>query len=76
MKQHFLDNNNTKVRVCEWGRKENPTIICLHGLGSTNFSFLELGELLGNKYHIFSIDLPGMEKHPHLKRMKTTEFPI
>lgn len=64
MKQHFLNNNNTKVRVCEWGRKENPTIICLHGLGSTNLSFLELGELLKDNYYIISIDLPGHGRTP------------
>lgn len=64
MKQHFLNNNNTKVRVCEWGIKENPTIICLHGLGSTNLTFLELGELLKDKYYIISIDLPGHGRTP------------
>lgn len=52
MKQFFIDNKNTKARVCEWGREENPTIICFHGLGGTNLSFLELGELLKDKYHI------------------------
>lgn len=62
MKQHFLNTNNTRVRVCEWGIKENPTIICLHGLGGTNLSFLELGELLKDKYYIISIDLPGHGK--------------
>lgn len=62
MKQHFLTTSNTRVRVCEWGRKENPTIICLHGLGGTNLSFLELGELLKDKYYIISIDLPGHGK--------------
>ncbi|RDY25640.1 alpha/beta hydrolase [Romboutsia weinsteinii] len=59
MTQLFINNENLKVRVCEWGSKKNPTIICIHGLGSTNLSFLELGELLSDKYHVLSIDLPG-----------------
>jgi len=67
MKQHFLNNNNTKARVCEWGRKENPAIICFHGLGGTNLSFLELGELLKDKYHVVSIDLPGHGRTPAFK---------
>ena len=59
MTQLFINNENLKVRVCEWGSNKNPTIICIHGLGSTNLSFLELGELLSDKYHVLSIDLPG-----------------
>lgn len=59
MKQSLLNNKNIEAWVSEWGSKENPTIICFHGLGSTSLSFLELGELLKDKYHILSIDLPG-----------------
>lgn len=59
MKQLFINNENLKVRVCEWGSNINPTIICIHGLGGTNLSFLELGELMSDEYHILSIDLPG-----------------
>ena len=62
MEQIFINNENIRARVCKWGREENPTIICFHGLGSTNLSFLELGELLKDKYHIVSIELPGHGK--------------
>ncbi|MGL4374537.1 MAG: alpha/beta fold hydrolase [Turicibacter sp.] len=48
-----------KTRIHEWGNRENPTIVCLHGLGSTSLSFIELAEMLRNKYHLLSIDLPG-----------------
>ncbi|HCJ56569.1 MAG TPA: hypothetical protein DHV55_03755, partial [Clostridiaceae bacterium] len=64
MKQFFINNKNTKARVCKWGRKENPTIIYFHGLGGTSLSFLELGELLKDRYHIVSIDLPGHGRTP------------
>lgn len=68
MKQFFINNKDIKARVCECGNKENPTIICMHGLGSTNLSFLELGELLSDRYHIFSIDLPGHGDSPAFKK--------
>jgi pimeloyl-ACP methyl ester carboxylesterase len=68
VKQFFIDHENTKARISEWGCKGNPTIICIHGLGSTSLSFLELGELLSNKYHIFSIDLPGHGKTPPFEK--------
>jgi len=68
MKQYFIKNESIEVRISEWGNSEDPAIICFHGLGSTNLSFLELGELLSDKYHIFSIDLPGHGKTPAFKR--------
>lgn len=64
MNQKFFRNEHVNVRVCEWGNKENPTIICLHGLGSTNLSFLQIAEMLENDYYILSIDLPGHGQTP------------
>lgn len=67
MKQLFINNKNLEARACVWGRKENPMIICFHGLGGTNLSFLELGELLKDKYYIVAIDLPGHGRTPAFK---------
>lgn len=64
MNELYLNKGKTKVRIHEWGSKDCPTILCLHGLGSTSLSFIELGHLLKNKYHIFAIDLPGHGKTP------------
>ncbi len=55
----MTEKKNKFIRYHEWGDRENPTIICLHGLGSSSMSFIELGELLKDKYRIVSIDLPG-----------------
>ncbi len=55
----MIEKRNKAVRYHEWGDKESTTIICLHGLGSTGMSFIELGELFKDKYHIISVDLPG-----------------
>ena len=62
MKEVNLDIDGIKVRVNRWGNKENPKIICFHGLGSTSLSFIELGELLEKEYCVVSIDLPGHGK--------------
>lgn len=62
MREFFIDNKVMKTRVHQWGSKDNPTIICLHGLGSTSLSFLEIAEILKNSFHIISIDLPGHGK--------------
>ncbi len=60
--EYFIDIENKKTRIVEWGDKSKKTIFCIHGLGSTALSFIEIGEILRNKYHIISLDLPGFGK--------------
>ncbi|WP_144561548.1 alpha/beta fold hydrolase [Bacillus mycoides] len=62
MNHFFVELNGYKVSVCEWGDKNNPQMICFHGLGSTKLSFIEVAERLKDKYHIVSFDLPGHGK--------------
>lgn len=59
MKQYYIEIKDMKVGVTEWGCKDNQTIICVHGLGSSSLSFIEIGEMLQDKYHFISLDLPG-----------------
>lgn len=44
--------------IYEWGKRENQTLVFLHGLGSTGLSFGELAKLLDD-YHVVSFDLAG-----------------
>ncbi|PFR28563.1 alpha/beta hydrolase [Bacillus cereus] len=62
MNHFFVELNGYKVSVCEWGDKNNPQMICFHGLGSTKLSFIEIAERLKDRYHIVSFDLPGHGK--------------
>ncbi len=64
MKQLMIEKENIKARVCEWGNKENPVIVCFHGFGGMNLSFIEIAEALKDDYYIVSIDLPGHGKTP------------
>ncbi len=75
MKQSFIDVQNTKVCINEWGDEDNPIIICLHGLGSTSLSFIEVAEMLKDRFHIFSIDLPGHGKTPAFLKESDYEMP-
>lgn len=59
MKQSYIQIKDMKVGITEWGYKNNETIICIHGLGGSSLSFIEIGEMLKDKYHFVSIDLPG-----------------
>jgi pimeloyl-ACP methyl ester carboxylesterase len=75
MKEIYINNKDMKARIHEWGNEKNPAIICLHGLGSTSLSFIELAHLLKNKYHIISIDLPGHGKTPQFLKLEQYEMP-
>ncbi|MFT9816857.1 alpha/beta fold hydrolase [Lysinibacillus sp. NPDC056185] len=47
-----------KQNIYQWGDSQNPTLIFLHGLGSTGQAFGELAKHL-SEYHIVTFDLPG-----------------
>ncbi|MGH0924830.1 alpha/beta fold hydrolase [Bacillus pacificus] len=68
MNHFFVKFGEYEASVCEWGDKSNPQIICFHGLGSTKLSFIEIAELLKDKYHIVSFDLPGHGKTPSFEK--------
>lgn len=76
MKRYFLNNETvTNVHVTEWGIKESPVIFCLHGLGSTSLSFIEVAESLKDCYRIIAVDAPGHGKTPPFKRVEEYEMP-
>jgi len=75
MKEVYIDKDGIEARIHEWGNEVNQTIICFHGLGSTSLSFIELGHLLKNEYHIVAIDLPGHGKTPAFKKEEDYEMP-
>lgn len=59
MKRYMIHCQQIDVRVTEWGNPNHPVIFCLHGLGSTALSFIEIAEQLKSSYRIISIDAPG-----------------
>ncbi|EQB86125.1 hypothetical protein M918_15530 [Clostridium sp. BL8] len=75
MKEIFINKDYNKARIHQWGDKEDPTIICFHGLGGTSLSFIELGYLLRREYNVIAIDLPGHGKTPAFEREEDYEMP-
>lgn len=70
MKRYYISNEKINVHITEWGNNEKPVIFCLHGLGSTSLSFIEIAEELKEEYRFISVDAPGHGKTPHLKEQK------
>ncbi len=45
-------------QMYQWGNPHNPSLVFLHGLGSSGLAFGELATYL-SEYHVISFDLPG-----------------
>ncbi|MBY6037664.1 alpha/beta hydrolase [Fictibacillus nanhaiensis] len=75
MKRYFLEYNRKKVHVTEWSNNDKPVIFCLHGLGSTSFSFLHIAERLKEDFHIIAIDAPGHGRTEELASAEEYEMP-
>ncbi|MCB5235607.1 alpha/beta fold hydrolase [Niallia circulans] len=76
MERYFVNDGEINIHVTEWGRENKPVIFCLHGLGSTSFSFIEIAEELKGDYRIFSIDAPGHGKTDIFTRAESYEMPM
>jgi pimeloyl-ACP methyl ester carboxylesterase len=48
-----------QVVLQDWGHKDSPAIICLHGWLDNLASFYPLAENLSENFHLLLIDLPG-----------------
>ncbi|WP_430489204.1 alpha/beta fold hydrolase [Rossellomorea marisflavi] len=71
MKEQVIHIDGYRVRINTWGETYLPTIVCLHGLGNSSLSFIEIGEELKSVYHMVSIDLPG---HGGSEAFKSQEY--
>lgn len=76
LKRSFLTYNNKTVHLTEWGKEHQPTIICLHGLGSTSLSFLEIADVLKNDFRLIAFDAPGHGKSDEFNTAEEYEMPI
>ncbi|MBK8900048.1 MAG: alpha/beta hydrolase [Anaerolineaceae bacterium] len=47
------------LKIFEYGRLGQPTILFLHGLGVSSWMWQEQVEALQDRYHLLAVDLPG-----------------
>jgi pimeloyl-ACP methyl ester carboxylesterase len=75
LKRYFINDGEIDVHITEWGRKDKPVIFCLHGLGSTGLSFIEMADQLKEEFRIISIDAPGHGKTGEFTQPERYEMP-
>lgn len=75
MKKIYINENGVRARVAEWRNHNKPTIVCIHGFGSTNHSFIEVGELMREEFNILSIDLPAHGESEAFEREEDYRIP-
>ena len=73
LNRYFVNDGKIDVYVTEWGEKDKPIIFCLHGLGSTSLSFIEVAEKLKMIIELFLLMLLDMERHRHFRNQKNTK---
>lgn len=73
--RYFIHDGNINVHITEWGKSNNPVIFCLHGLGGTSLSFIEVAEQLIDEFRIISVDAPGHGKTEPFERAGEYEMP-
>ncbi|WP_396135977.1 alpha/beta fold hydrolase [Bacillus sp. NEB1478] len=75
MKRYLMKYRNKKIHVTEWGDMNKPVMLCLHGLGSTSFSFLGIAENLKDDFRIIALDAPGHGKSEAFETAEEYEMP-
>ncbi|MHB8669018.1 MAG: alpha/beta fold hydrolase [Acidimicrobiales bacterium] len=48
-----------QVHYLEWGRRDHPPVLCLHGGGQTAYMYEELGAALAPRHQVLAPDLPN-----------------
>jgi pimeloyl-ACP methyl ester carboxylesterase len=70
----FRNARDTRVGnlsfIYRYGKPENPTVLCIHGLTRNASDFHFLAEALANKYHLICLDMPGRGASPCLSKPK------
>ena len=64
MKVQWVKVSDVDTRVHTWGGQSRDVVVCIHGLGGTALSFIEIAEQLRSHYHVVSITIPGSAGTP------------
>lgn len=59
MVRYLLADGFHDMAFTAWGRPENPTVICVHGLTRQGRDFDRLAQRLAAEFHVLCPDLPG-----------------
>ncbi len=55
----FVIVEERQVHYLEWGHRELPPVLCLHGGGQTAYMFEEVGAAASDRFHLLAPDLPN-----------------
>src|SRR5215472_5774639 len=55
----FITINGLRLHYLDFGNRDKPPVICIHGLSGNAHSFDGLAQYLVSDYHVISIDVRG-----------------
>lgn len=60
LNRNYFSVNNVRLSFLEWGKAEDPAMICVHGLTGSAQDFKFAGEYFAARgYRVLAIDMPG-----------------
>ena len=59
LEEFWTKIDDIKIRYLQSGKKENPCLIFIHGLGSASDRWMKIPDSLSSNFQCFCIDLPG-----------------
>ena len=69
MRESFVDIRGHRLCLCEWGERDKPLILCLHGILEQGAAWLEVARSLAKMgYWVVAPDLRGHGRSDHLDR--------
>jgi len=57
--QRQLETKTGRMHLIEWGPKDGPPLLLLHGGGGTAVGWIYQAEALGKRHRVYALDLPG-----------------
>lgn len=56
---HYVDVGGVRMHYRDQGRRDGPAVVLVHGFGDNAFSWQGWAKVLGDRYRVLSLDLPG-----------------
>jgi pimeloyl-ACP methyl ester carboxylesterase len=58
-RDQFVTIDGRELHYSEWGSREDPPVVCVHGLSRVGRDFDPIAAILEDDYHVLCLDMPG-----------------
>lgn len=73
-KERHIKVNGVQLHYLEWGKKDAPVLVLLHGITGNARTWEPFGSSMGRQYHVLALDLRGHGESGHAQDYAVTSF--